>query len=124
MKLTTIKVFFLLRNQKRHVIKNRPQIALLPDKSLLYDLRQNNPVIFPFSSTSIRSAAGDLGSPGIVMISPVSATTKPAPAETFRFRTVTVNPSGAPSRAGSSEKEYCVFAVQTGSLSNPRAVRR
>ena len=32
---------------------------------------------------SIRSAAGDFDKPGIVMISPVNTTTKPAPAETF-----------------------------------------
>ena len=43
---------------------------------------QNSPVIFPFSSTSILSAAGFFGSPGIVMIAPVMATTNPAPAET------------------------------------------
>ena len=46
----------------------------------------------PFSSTSIRSAAGDFGRPGIVIISPVSATRKPAPAETRSSRTVTVKP--------------------------------
>ena len=28
---------------------------------------------------------------------------------TFRFRTVTVKPLGAPSRVGSSDKEYWVF---------------
>ena len=43
---------------------------------------QNSPVMFPSSSTSIFSAAGTLGSPGIVMMSPVSATTNPAPADT------------------------------------------
>ena len=57
----------------------------------------------------------------MVMMSPVSATRKPAPAETFRFRTVMVKPLGAPSLAASSEKEYCVFAMQMGSLSKPRA---
>ena len=60
----------------------------------------------PFSSTSIRSAAGDLGRPGMVMMSPVRATKKLAPAETFTFLMVTVKPSGAPSLLGSSEKLY------------------
>ena len=75
----------------------------------------------PVSSTSIRSAAGDFGSPGMVMMSPVSATMKPAPAETLSFRTVRVKPSGAPSFAGSSENEYCVFAMQTGREPKPSA---
>ena len=38
--------------------------------------------MFPSSSTSIFSAAGTFGRPGIVMMSPVSATTNPAPADT------------------------------------------
>ena len=32
---------------------------------------QNRPEITPFSSTSMRSAAGTLGRPGMVMMSPV-----------------------------------------------------
>ena len=36
-----------------------------------------------------------MGSPGIVIIFPVSATTKPAPAEILTFLTVTSNPLGA-----------------------------
>ena len=76
----------------------------------------------PSSSTSIFSAAGTFGKPGMVMMSPVSTTRKPAPAETLTFLTVTVKPSGAPSFKGSSEKLYCVFAMQTGSLSKPSAV--
>ena len=43
---------------------------------------QNSPVIAPVSSMSILHAAGSFGKPGMVMISPVSATTKPAPALT------------------------------------------
>ena len=42
---------------------------------------QNRPLIRPFSSTSIFSAAGTFGRPGMVMMSPVRATMKPAPAE-------------------------------------------
>ena len=57
---------------------------------------QNSPVILPFSSTSMFSAAGFLGKPGMVIISPVRATRKPAPAFTFRFRTVMRKPRGAP----------------------------
>ena len=58
---------------------------------------QKRPVILPLLSTSIFSAAGTLGRPGMVMMSPVRTTRKPAPAETFTLRTVMVKPSGAPS---------------------------
>ena len=68
----------------------------------------------PSGVTSIFSAAGTLGSPGIVMMSPVSATMKPAPADTRRLRTVMRKPSGAPSLDWSSVKEYWVFAMQMG----------
>ena len=61
-------------------------------------------------------AAGCLGRPGIVMIEPQITTTKPAPAESRTSRTFIVNPSGAPSKEASSLKEYCVLAMQTGSL--------
>ena len=63
-----------------------------------------------------------MGRPGMVMMSPVRATMKPAPAETFRFRTVTVKPLGAPNRDGSSEKLYWVLAIQMGRLQKPRSV--
>ena len=85
-----------------------PYPRMFFDDKFTQGLYQNSPVIFPFSSTSIFSAAGAFGSPGIVIISPVSATRNPAPALTFKFRTVTVNPLGAPSFAASSEKLYCV----------------
>ena len=58
----------------------------------------------------------------MVMMSPVSATMKPAPAETLRLRTVTVKPSGAPSSFWSSEKEYCVLAMQIGYSPKPSSV--
>ena len=58
----------------------------------------------------------------MVMISPVRATMKPAPAETFRLRTVTSKPLGAPSRVWSSEKEYWVLAMQMGRSPKPRSV--
>ena len=58
---------------------------------------QNSPTMLPSSSTSMFSAAGTFGRPGIVMMAPVLATTKPAPAETPSSRTVIRKPSGAPS---------------------------
>ena len=60
------------------------------------------------------SAAGFFGRPGIVMMSPVSTTTKPAPALMRTWRTVTRKFLGAPSLAASSEKEYWVLAMHTG----------
>lgn len=41
---------------------------------------QNRPEITPSSSMSMSAAAGTLGRPGMVVMSPASATTKPAPA--------------------------------------------
>ena len=59
------------------------------------------------------SAQGTRGSAGMRMMSPVSATRKPAPAASSKSRTETVKPFGLPSFAGSSEIEFCVFAMQT-----------
>ena len=73
----------------------------------------------PSSVTSIFTAAGTFGRPGIVMMSPASATTKPAPALTFAARIVRVKSSGAPSFFGSSEKDYCVLAMHTGIAPQP-----
>src|SRR5699024_189572 len=70
------------------LLKSENYCCKNPEKSPIQN-DQNRPEIFPVSSTSILSAAGTFGRPGIVMISPVSATTKPAPAEIFRFLTVT-----------------------------------
>jgi len=53
----------------------------------------------------ILAAAGFLGSPGIVIMLPVRATKKPAPADTVISRTVTLKPRGRPIRVGSSERE-------------------
>ena len=57
-----------------------------------YVTYQNRPEMTPFSSTSMASAAGVLGRPGMVRMSPVRATMNPAPAETFTFRTVRMKP--------------------------------
>ena len=54
----------------------------------------------------MRSAAGLLGRPGIVIISPGRATMNPAPAEIFRFRTVTSKSVGAPSSYSLSVRLY------------------
>ena len=67
---------------------------------------------------SILSAAGDFDKPGIVMISPVNTTTKPAPAETFTSLIGTSKPLGRQRNVGSADNEYCVFATQIGNLRN------
>src|SRR3989449_863487 len=85
------------------------------------ECHQKSPSIVPSGCTRIFSAAGVFDSPGMVMMSPASATTNPAPAEGRMSRTWSVNPLGAPSFAGSSEKEYCVFAMQTGVSPRPMA---
>ena len=63
--------------------------------------------------------AQEQASPGMVMTEPVSTTTNPAPADTDTSLTFNVNPSGLPRSVGSSDREYCVFAIQTGSFPNP-----
>jgi hypothetical protein len=49
---------------------------------------QNKPTIRPSGPTSIESAAGTFGRPGIVMISPQMATTNSAPADSRTSRTL------------------------------------
>ena len=51
-------------------------------------------------------ALGTLGRPGIVIISPVTTTINPAPADNLTSLTGTVNPLGAPLRTGLVEKLY------------------
>src|SRR5437763_8326529 len=82
---------------------------------------QKSPSIVPSGWTRIFSAAGVFESPGMVMMSPASATTNPAPAEGRMSRTCSVQPVGAPSFVGSSLKEYCVLAIQTCVSPRPRA---
>lgn len=55
----------------------------------------------------------------MVRMLPVSATIKPAPTDGFNSRIVTVKPFGLPIKAGSSDSEYCVFAIQTGKWAQP-----
>src|SRR5467141_1080331 len=83
------------------------------------DTHQKSPSIVPSGRSRIRSAAGLLPRPGIVMMSPANATTNPAPAEGRMSRTCSVNPVGAPSCVASSENEYCVLAMHTGVSPSP-----
>ena len=75
-----------------------------------------------FSSISIASAAGFLGSPGIVIIFPVRITTKPAPLLNSISWTWILNFSLHSRFLGSSENEYCVFAIQIGKFPKPNLV--
>ena len=58
------------------------------------------------------------------MMSPASATTKPAPAEGVTSFTVMRKPVGRPSLVGSSESEYWFLAMQTGVCPSPIDSRR
>ena len=111
---TNLRPFFKINHKVQRILSD----------GCTFFLFQNSPDILPVLSTSMRSAAGSFGSPGIVSTSPVSATMKPAPAETLTSRTVTVKSSGAPSFVLSSEKLYCVFAMHTGMCAMPSAVSR
>ena len=51
----------------------------------------------------------------MVIMSPHTTTTNPAPAESRTSRTCSSCPDGAPRLVGSVEKEYWVLATQTGS---------
>ena len=63
----------------------------------------------------IESAAGTLGKPGIVIISPQTTTINSAPEDNRTSLTGRTCPVGAPLRLGSVEKLYCVLAIHTGS---------
>lgn len=64
-------------------------------------------------------AAGALGSPGIFMISPHSATKKPAPCKMVISRTLMVKSVGLPKALGLSESEYWVLPYRWASATNP-----
>ena len=78
----------------------------------------------PSSARSIRDADGSLGSPGMVIMSPHTTTTKPAPADKRTSRTWSSWPVGAPRKVGSVENEYCVFAMHTGNVLYPSRSKR
>jgi hypothetical protein len=66
-------------------------------------------------------AAGILGSPGIVITSPVTTTMNSAPVDNRISLIATTWPDGAPFKLGSVEKEYWVFAIQIGNFPKPAA---
>src|SRR6266487_6189738 len=66
---------------------------------------QDSPTISPFSSRSMRAAAGFVPSPGMVRISPQIGYTNPAPTEARTSRTGSVQPVGAPLSEGSDEMD-------------------
>src|SRR5579864_9012238 len=80
---------------------------------------QNSPVMRPSSLKSMLLAAGTRGRPGIVMISPHTATMNSAPADSLISRTPRIWSSGAPLALGSVEKLYWVLAMHTGKWPKP-----
>src|SRR6266851_7577585 len=80
---------------------------------------QNSPVMRPSSVRSMLLAAGTRGRPGIVMISPHTATMNSAPADRRISRTARTWSSGAPLALGSVVKLYWVLAMHTGKWPNP-----
>lgn len=76
-----------LRQQGGPAIGNEPVFS--PDKHFA-QIDQNSPSIWPISLRQIFSEDGDLGKPGMVMISPVITTMNPAPADNRTSRTGTV----------------------------------
>ena len=68
----------------------------------------------PSAATRTRFAAGSRGSAGMVTMSPMSATMKPAPAEALSSWTVSVKPFARPLPFGSLLNDRCVLAMQTG----------
>jgi hypothetical protein len=80
------------------------ELALFPEKPTA-QATQIIPIIFPVSSTSIFSAAGALGKPGMVIISPQWTTTKPAPELSEALVSVKFQPLGLPVFFESSDSE-------------------
>src|SRR2546423_2437310 len=80
------------------------------------------PMISPFSFTSMLAARETFGRPGISIMFPEITTTNPAPAESEASVTFRFQPEGAPNNLGLSEKEYCVLAMQTGSLAKHQSL--
>ena len=73
---------------------------------------------------STLKAAGVEERPGIVCMSPQSATSQPAPVYARTARTGTVKPVGALSSSGSCDSERWVFAMQIGTVPRPCASKR
>src|SRR5579862_7441916 len=95
------------RRKKRRFLRRKRRFFFAGDPA-----SQNSPTILPSGLTSIASADGTLGRPGMVMISPQITTTNSAPAESRTSRIGMVKSVGAPLRSGLVEKLYCVLAMQ------------
>ena len=67
------------------------------------------------------SAAGILGSPGIVIIFPAKTTINPAPDFNSIFLTWILYSPLHSKFLGSSEKEYCVLAIHIGNFPYPNS---
>src|SRR6185295_17368978 len=97
--------------QRRERDKRDPRLGI---QQPFHVSRQNRPTTLPSSVTSIFSAEGTFGSPGMVIMSPQIITTNSAPAASRTSRTFTTCPSGAPRVAGLVVNDDCVFATHTG----------
>ena len=64
----------------------------------------------------MESAAGVLGNPGIVIIDPQITTINSAPEESLTSLIGISWSEGAPLSFGSTEKLYCVYAIQPGNF--------
>ena len=78
-----------------------------------------SPTTDPSSAMSMLKNPGLVGKPGIVCISPTSATRNPAPALGLSSLIGIIKPEGAPLALGSAENEYWVLAMQIGSRPKP-----
>ena len=56
------------------------------------------------------------------MMLPVIGMMNPAPDAISIWRTVTTKSFGRPSNFGLSDNDFCVLAIQTGSLSKPKSI--
>src|SRR4051794_15568571 len=97
------------------------QIAQTPQGKRL-NFSNQIPSISPLAFTSTLAARETFGNPGISIMLPAIATTKPAPAEREASVILSVHPVGAPRSLGLSENEYCVLAMHTGSEPNPQSL--
>src|SRR6476620_1071807 len=79
-------------------------------------------MISPLAFTSTLAARETLGKPGISIMLPAIATMNPAPAEREASVILSVQPVGAPRSLGLAENEYCVLAMQTGSLAKHQSL--
>ena len=82
-------------------------------------LFHESPTTDPSSAMSMLKNPGLVGKPGMVCISPTSATKNPAPALGRSSLIGMTKPDGAPLALGSAENEYWVLAMQIGSLPKP-----